>query len=294
MRSFDGLSVPNAMRNFAQVLKSTSQSTRQSTGNSLGHSPGKMDHLRGMILWERDNDGPVDYVAPNHHTLSLYQGGGTGTWSVEKKRYGFADAICLLPQGYDTRWTHRGHVRNLHLYFTDADIEALNWAPAGAPNPMIFARNRTMTDLARLLCTSLDWQDATDALTADHLVLGLFSQISRGEAPRATGLTDRQLKRIEARLNHVETPPRLADLARELDMSPRHLTRSFKARTGQTLTERHRALQIQRAKDLLRTNLPLSEIALRCGFASQSHFSTAFRRATGQTPRGFAQHDHQT
>jgi AraC family transcriptional regulator len=35
---------------------------------------------------------------------------------------------------------------------------------------------------------------------------------------------------------------------------------------------------------LARRDLPLAEIAYRAGFASQAHFSTAFRRATGTTP----------
>jgi len=33
--------------------------------------------------------------------------------------------------------------------------------------------------------------------------------------------------------------------------------------------------------------LPIAEIAHRVGFRNQSHFSFAFRRATGMTPRQF-------
>jgi transcriptional regulator GlxA family with amidase domain len=35
---------------------------------------------------------------------------------------------------------------------------------------------------------------------------------------------------------------------------------------------------------LLNGTLPLAEIAVRLGFADQSHFTKAFRRATGTTP----------
>jgi len=35
------------------------------------------------------------------------------------------------------------------------------------------------------------------------------------------------------------------------------------------------------------TELPISEIALRAGFSSQSHFTTAFRRLAGATPKAF-------
>jgi AraC-like DNA-binding protein len=34
----------------------------------------------------------------------------------------------------------------------------------------------------------------------------------------------------------------------------------------------------------------LSEIALNCGFADQSHFSREFRRQFGRTPRDYREH----
>ena len=40
-------------------------------------------------------------------------------------------------------------------------------------------------------------------------------------------------------------------------------------------------------KMLEETELPISEIALRSGFSSQSHFTTAFRRLAGATPKAF-------
>jgi AraC family transcriptional regulator len=46
--------------------------------------------------------------------------------------------------------------------------------------------------------------------------------------------------------------------------------------------------RIERAKRLLaETELPISEIALRTGFSSQSHFTTSFRRLAGVTPSSF-------
>jgi AraC family transcriptional regulator len=45
------------------------------------------------------------------------------------------------------------------------------------------------------------------------------------------------------------------------------------------------ARRLVRAQQLLKqTTLPLGEVALACGFASASHFSTTFRNALGATP----------
>jgi AraC family transcriptional regulator len=45
------------------------------------------------------------------------------------------------------------------------------------------------------------------------------------------------------------------------------------------------SLRVERAMTLLRRpDLSLSEIALACGFADQSHFGRVFTRHTGQSP----------
>jgi AraC family transcriptional regulator len=46
--------------------------------------------------------------------------------------------------------------------------------------------------------------------------------------------------------------------------------------------------RIERARALLRTaETSLVEVALQCGFNSQSHFTTAFRRLVGTTPAAY-------
>ena len=45
------------------------------------------------------------------------------------------------------------------------------------------------------------------------------------------------------------------------------------------------ARRLARAKNLLRSSvLPISELALLCGFSSASHFNQRFRHAMGATP----------
>jgi AraC-like DNA-binding protein len=56
---------------------------------------------------------------------------------------------------------------------------------------------------------------------------------------------------------------------------------------GMTATTYIAERRIERAKKMLEeTELPISEIALRSG-SSQSHFTTAFRRLAGATPKAF-------
>ena len=47
-------------------------------------------------------------------------------------------------------------------------------------------------------------------------------------------------------------------------------------------------LRIKEAKTLLRgANSPIAEVAAQLGFTDQSHFTNAFRNATGMTPGAY-------
>jgi transcriptional regulator GlxA family with amidase domain len=78
------------------------------------------------------------------------------------------------------------------------------------------------------------------------------------------------------------------DLCALVRLSPSHFSRAFKASFGCSPHAHVIARRIDRAKlMMLETSAPLCEVALACGFADQSHFSTKFRRAAGQAPRAW-------
>jgi AraC family transcriptional regulator len=65
----------------------------------------------------------------------------------------------------------------------------------------------------------------------------------------------------------------------------------FRQEYGCTLGDYLRNLRIGFASRRLATSsAPLAEIALAAGFADQSHFTKAFRRATGMTPVAWRRH----
>jgi AraC family transcriptional regulator len=46
--------------------------------------------------------------------------------------------------------------------------------------------------------------------------------------------------------------------------------------------------RVERAKSMLRdAHVPIAQIALACGFASQSHLNSVFKRLTGMTPASY-------
>ena len=80
----------------------------------------------------------------------------------------------------------------------------------------------------------------------------------------------------------------LGRIAREVRLHPVYLSRSFRQRTGRSVSECLIDARIRfAARKLASPDAPLAEIALDAGFADQSHFTKVFRRETGMTPGAF-------
>ncbi len=72
----------------------------------------------------------------------------------------------------------------------------------------------------------------------------------------------------------------------QLNISRIQLYRKLKSVLDVNINEYILNKRIQKAKYLIRyENLSLSEVAYQCGFSTPSYFSTAFKKATGETPK---------
>lgn len=103
------------------------------------------------------------------------------------------------------------------------------------------------------------------------------------------GLTPQKLRKVIGYISeNLAQSIIISELAEKIDLSQRHFQRAFKKSTGKTPHQYIVEQRVGRAKHLLlSTTLPLSEIALRCGFSNQSHLTAHFRLITGTTPRRF-------
>lgn len=84
---------------------------------------------------------------------------------------------------------------------------------------------------------------------------------------------------------HLTETCSLSDIASHLHLNPTYLSGLFRKNEGITIKEFILREKISAAQDMLRhTNAPVSEIADRFCFSSQSYFSQVFRKNTGMTP----------
>ncbi|MEI6085052.1 MAG: helix-turn-helix domain-containing protein [Verrucomicrobiota bacterium] len=90
---------------------------------------------------------------------------------------------------------------------------------------------------------------------------------------------------------HFSRTLTLDDLAAAINLSKFHFIRRYRSLTGRTPMEDLRLIRLEAARDLLlTTNLPLKEIAPRCGLGDEFHLCRLFRRQFRTSPGQFRQH----
>jgi len=166
-------------------------------------------------------------------------------------------------------------------------IEDLHYQP-GMP-----IDDPTIKALGALLRPALDQPERVNAVFADHVMLALCAHVAQTYGrmlPRARttrgSLAPWQERRAKEILSaNLDGNVSLAALARECGLSLSYFTRAFRQSTG---VPPHRWLlrhRVKKANDLLQNStMSLTDIAMACGFADQSHFTRVFTAASGRSP----------
>jgi AraC family transcriptional regulator len=106
---------------------------------------------------------------------------------------------------------------------------------------------------------------------------------------RAGGLRPRILSRVREKIEaNLDTDLSLESLAEESGYSRAHFLRMFRTATGLTPHQYVLDLRLKRAQDSLRQKgSSIIEVAVACGFSSQSHMTSVFRQRLEMTPGEF-------
>ena len=157
-------------------------------------------------------------------------------------------------------------------------------------------RDSQIEDIVRRLVGELRADGPGSRLCAESLATELAVHLVRhhSTATRINEDSPRMLPRYKLQRvtdyiqNNLREELTLENISQTLSMSPYHFAHAFRQALG---LPPHRYVincRIDRAKSLLRnTDLSVTEIAHQVGYANQSHFSVAFHKVTGQTPRGY-------
>ncbi|HXV30926.1 MAG TPA: AraC family transcriptional regulator [Sinorhizobium sp.] len=255
---------------------------------------------RGVSLAEWSNcDNRARYDRPGHHTLSIYLAGGDKVVREDRQISGGApDKLCLLPAGHESRWYIGGPLRMFHLYI-DPDILAYRALAAFDIDPrhvdlmdLTFADDPAVAMIVRGGVLPLDWGEKSDRMALDaacqlliHHILKRYNRRAEQTVVRG-GLSPSARRRtvdyVEA---HLDRPLTLDHLAAEAGLSTFHFAKMFRVSFAMPPHRYVAERRVERAKQHLRAeSLSLVQVAAACGYASQSHFTKAFKAAVGITP----------
>jgi AraC-like DNA-binding protein len=163
------------------------------------------------------------------------------------------------------------------------------------PNYFLTQRRKEYVKLMREICRLYDTRLAADEVMLQGLLLQLIRSMHREAAAERSGgqgkqnnheIIEKAIGFIEEHLTEELTLERVSGY---VSLSPIHFHNTFKSSTGLTLRSYVEEARIKKAVNLLvSTDQTLTEIALECGFSSQSYFSFVFKRRMNKTPREYA------
>lgn len=213
-----------------------------------------------------------------------------GTWFDEELHRG---QVSFVPQGLDFELEFPSSNGSLLIFLPDGMLRGvMDNMGVTSVAPIVMKSHERLRQLITLIDNEVRAPGFASDLMIDGIMRAICSILVRADHSSNPCPGDRvhmsrvKLNRViefvEARLDQQLS---LDDLARIAELSPFHFSRVFKLTTGETPYHFDCSRRLARAQQLLtESDITLAELALGCGFASQSHFTAAFSKAFGTSP----------
>jgi len=242
----------------------------------------------------------ISIAGHHHHT---YFADGKQKWSRMHPAFHFN----LVPAGEQPRgiFDSKRPFSYLHVYLPHGLVKRLAAESLAIPegrdvtliDPMC-SRDPHVESICRQFLREMTYSDECSRLAIDVLAQQLAIRLLRQHsniagstitARSGAGYRDCRLRRAMEYLEaHIGDDVSLAEVATSVGLSTTHLANLFRQGTGEPPHRwlmRHR---LERACDMLQTpHLSVTEVAMRCGFASSQHLATAMRRLLATTPTDY-------
>ena len=259
------------------------------------------EHVRRTGLGKEETS-----IAPDRHLVLLNLKGTSerGEYFLDGKPGYFVPrrpgAVLFIPAGCSWKGWETGAATAAYLsIMVDPTLvsELLGRSPAASPKtftPNAGCEDPVLMHAANAIGGEIRDRSPLSLMLVESYVATIFAQLLRKQRyvpdlPRLGGLTPKNLNRVIGKIEEdLACHLSLAQLSDLVGLSIPHFCRAFKQTVGCPPYAFVLRRRIEKAKELLRhSSMPLTDIALACGFSSSSHFSNAFRREAGMPPRSF-------
>lgn len=200
---------------------------------------------------------------------------------------GFDMGFSVWRPGDEQRFHWQRGGRSQFLFIAPEQVQAVlgDTRPLPGLGQYTAAQSRMLDVLFDAMQTDLAQGSVAGPLVGDSLVAALVAHLAGTEAAppsrREVLACHRAIELVHARFAE---PISLQDLAEAAGLSARHFTRAFRQATGRSPYQYVIQRRVEESKILIRSGLPLADVAVQCGFADQSQLNRLFLRHTGTTP----------
>lgn len=207
-----------------------------------------------------------------------------------------AKSVNVVDLREDPQWQFKGRFDALQFYIPSSAVAAIAAQHGGQVASTLRwegdARDEVLWGLSQALLHAAA-SAGSNQLLVDQLAISLLTHFAQAygglEADPSTRygrLAAWQLRRArEIMTARLASNLTIAQVASECRLTSSHFARAFRQSTGVAPQRYLTQLRIGEAKKHLSLqHLPLSDIALMCGFGDQSHFTRVFRQITGTSP----------
>lgn len=261
--------------------------------------------LGGAILLEHRHWACRDEAFPparsTHARVTLTEAGRTERTLVRlegRAAYDGADrpgALSFVPAFTERQYSYRGaDLTYTGLWIDSAYANTILGPDAPDMVPVINGRDRLVGALLSELRADVRAGRQPSSLYVEHVAALVLLRLARHSGiaergRRARPLDSRYVERVREYIRaHLATDLSVGSLAGLVNLPVDHFARSFRAATGRAPYTYVLEQRVASAEHLLRNSrFSLAQIAHTVGFSSQSHFTSAFRKVTGQTPNAY-------
>jgi AraC family transcriptional regulator len=202
-------------------------------------------------------------------------------------------SIMPASMPYRTHWQRGGRMllmsfshdflrnRDAVIGRTAGDLRAA-WSQS---DPFLAQLSLSVLAAQRRQTADATYMDAAAEVAMMHLV----NRYGGGDTAHYEPLLPKHIVRVIDMIEaHLDEPLSLATLAAAANTSTYGFAHAFKRAVGTPPHQYVLLRRCERAKHLLaHTAMPIAEVAIALGFASQAHLTAAFSKATGFTPAKF-------
>jgi AraC-like DNA-binding protein len=263
--------------------------------------------------WCADDIGDLELLKATYisHTFSRHTHAGYVVGMIERGVQVFyyrgkmhaatpGDVVVINPDevhtgysGSDSGWTYRMFYPSIEILRQVAD------GIKDSAGDMPHFKEAVIKD--RRLAYEIKWlhglletsQSALDRQGAFYDVMGrlILRHACNAPALKTTGGQHRIIKSaVDYIHNNLCENISLEELSRHAGLSPFYFSRMFRQYTGLPPHAYRKQQRVLLAKQLLRSNMPIAQVAVESGFSDQSHLTRFFKQIVGVTPGQYYSH----